>query len=243
MQYSVEEVGERGLHRQLRRAHRRPLLGVRQERHDPRPAEGLLARRDPARAVRCRGAQFQKLASSRAGRSQPPVALIGAVSQNCRRDRSPCARHSASPRPTSSSPREYAWCGAIGTAILEAEEPRKRSILRDPPPPPARCRRAGAGHPSALHRARRAVARPRAGSTCPRPATQPIPAYLGLDIGSVSTNVVVIDEFGAVIHDIYLRTAGRPIEAVQQGLAEVERRLGQPAEDSAASAPPAPAAS
>ena len=54
----------------------------------------------------------------------------------------------------------------------------------------------------------------------------PIPAYLGLDIGSVSTNVVAIDEFGAVIHDIYLRTAGRPIEAVQQGLSELARVWG-----------------
>ncbi len=45
-------------------------------------------------------------------------------------------------------------------------------------------------------------------------------------MGSVSTNVVVTDEFGAVIHDIYLRTAGRPIEAVQQGLTEVERLWG-----------------
>ena len=38
--------------------------------------------------------------------------------------------------------------------------------------------------------------------------------------------MVVIDEFGTVIHDVYLRTAGRPIEAVQQGLAEVERIWG-----------------
>ena len=60
----------------------------------------------------------------------------------------------------------------------------------------------------------------------PPAGSEPIPAYLGLDIGSVSTNVVVIDEFGTVIHDIYLRTAGRPIEAVQQGLAEVERVWG-----------------
>ena len=29
-----------------------------------------------------------------------------------------------------------------------------------------------------------------------------------------------------VIHDVYLRTAGRPIEAVQQGLAEIEREWG-----------------
>ena len=59
----------------------------------------------------------------------------------------------------------------------------------------------------------------------------PIPAYLGLDIGSVSTNVVVIDEHGAVIHDVYLRTAGRPVEAVQQGLTEVEQLWGSAAGD------------
>ena len=53
-----------------------------------------------------------------------------------------------------------------------------------------------------------------------------IPAYLGIDVGSVSTNVVAIDEFGTVIHDIYLRTAGRPIEAVQQGLTELDRLWG-----------------
>ena len=68
--------------------------------------------------------------------------------------------------------------------------------------------------------------RDRVGIYVPPPDGEPIPAYLGLDIGSVSTNVVVIDEFGTVIHDIYLRTAGRPIEAVQQGLAEVERNWG-----------------
>src|SRR5689334_4493563 len=60
----------------------------------------------------------------------------------------------------------------------------------------------------------------------PAPGEEPIPAYLGSDVGSVSTNVVVTDEFGAVMHDIYLRTAGRPVEAVQQGLTEVEQRWG-----------------
>ena len=38
--------------------------------------------------------------------------------------------------------------------------------------------------------------------------------------------MVVIDEFGTVIQDIYLRTSGRPIEAVQQGLTEVSRKWG-----------------
>jgi predicted CoA-substrate-specific enzyme activase len=42
--------------------------------------------------------------------------------------------------------------------------------------------------------------------------------YLGIDVGSVSTNLVLTGEDGTVKHSIYLRTRGRPIEAVQQGL-------------------------
>ena len=52
-------------------------------------------------------------------------------------------------------------------------------------------------------------------------ANGPIPAYLGVDVGSISTNVVVIDEQGRVLSKRYLMTAGRPLEAVKQGLREV----------------------
>ncbi|MBN2404507.1 MAG: CoA activase, partial [Coriobacteriia bacterium] len=52
-------------------------------------------------------------------------------------------------------------------------------------------------------------------------STERIPAYLGVDIGSISTNVVVIDEEGHVLSRRYLMTAGRPIPAVQRGIAEV----------------------
>ncbi len=54
----------------------------------------------------------------------------------------------------------------------------------------------------------------------------PADAYLGLDIGSVSTNLVVIDAEGRVLQEIYLRTEGRPIEAVSAGLREIERAIG-----------------
>src|ERR1039457_4620672 len=156
------------------------------------------------------------------------VALIGAVSQNAGVVRALREAFSLTAEQLF-VPEEYAWCGAIGTAILEAEEQRKRSILD-------------------VHRLRQhdveesiqdtkplssenvVQLRDRVGVYVP-PAGhlsdgEPIAAYLGLDIGSVSTNVVAIDEFGAVIHDVYLRTAGRPIEAGQQGLAEVERIWG-----------------
>jgi predicted CoA-substrate-specific enzyme activase len=53
-----------------------------------------------------------------------------------------------------------------------------------------------------------------------------IDAYLGVDVGSVSTNVVVIDKNMRVLSKRYLPTAGRPIEAVKQGLAEVGAEIG-----------------
>jgi predicted CoA-substrate-specific enzyme activase len=51
-------------------------------------------------------------------------------------------------------------------------------------------------------------------------------AFLGLDIGSVSTNLVVIDTECNVLKEIYLSTEARPIEAVSRGLKEIERDLG-----------------
>jgi predicted CoA-substrate-specific enzyme activase len=54
-----------------------------------------------------------------------------------------------------------------------------------------------------------------------------IDAYLGIDIGSVSTNLVVIDEHGQVIHEIYTQTQGRPIEVVTESLKSIHRKLGR----------------
>jgi predicted CoA-substrate-specific enzyme activase len=51
-------------------------------------------------------------------------------------------------------------------------------------------------------------------------------AYLGIDIGSISTNLAVIDESGNLIAKRYLMTAGRPIEAVMQGLSEIGEEVG-----------------
>ena len=53
-----------------------------------------------------------------------------------------------------------------------------------------------------------------------------IDVYLGIDIGSVSTNLVVIDEQGNVAKEIYLMTSGRPIDVVSAGLKEIEKDIG-----------------
>jgi len=50
--------------------------------------------------------------------------------------------------------------------------------------------------------------------------------YLGVDVGSISTNLVVIDSERSVIAKRYLMTEGRPIEAVKRGLAEIGDEVG-----------------
>ncbi|HEX3011612.1 MAG TPA: acyl-CoA dehydratase activase [Syntrophomonadaceae bacterium] len=50
--------------------------------------------------------------------------------------------------------------------------------------------------------------------------------YLGVDVGSVSTNVVVLDEKGGFIEGVYLRTSGKPIIAVKEGLYSVGQKIG-----------------
>lgn len=47
--------------------------------------------------------------------------------------------------------------------------------------------------------------------------------WLGIDIGSISTDLVLIDENGEIKASQYLRTKSRPMEAVKEGL----RRLGE----------------
>ena len=51
-------------------------------------------------------------------------------------------------------------------------------------------------------------------------------AYLGVDVGSISTNVVVIDAEKKILAKRYLMTAGRPIEAIKQGLRDVGEEVG-----------------
>ena len=53
-----------------------------------------------------------------------------------------------------------------------------------------------------------------------------VDAYLGIDVGSVSTNLVVIDSTGNLLKEIYVPTAGRPIEVVSAGLREIKQELG-----------------
>jgi len=54
--------------------------------------------------------------------------------------------------------------------------------------------------------------------------------YLGIDVGSISTNFVLIDREGNVLFSLYLRTEGDPIKAVKRGLKILEKKMPQGAE-------------
>ncbi len=49
--------------------------------------------------------------------------------------------------------------------------------------------------------------------------------YLGIDVGSVSTNIVAIDEENNLISKSYMRTEGQPIETVKQGIQALKKEL------------------
>ena len=54
--------------------------------------------------------------------------------------------------------------------------------------------------------------------------------FLGIDVGSVSTNIALMTEAGQVLDYTYLRTRGQPIQALQEGLKEIGRALPPTAE-------------
>ena len=49
--------------------------------------------------------------------------------------------------------------------------------------------------------------------------------YLGIDIGSVTIKLALIDEGGRFIDSVYLRTQGKPVWAIQQGLRDLRAKL------------------
>lgn len=49
--------------------------------------------------------------------------------------------------------------------------------------------------------------------------------YLGVDVGSVSTNIVLMDEGEKVLDTLYIRTQGQPIAAVQKGLEFIRNKM------------------
>jgi len=56
--------------------------------------------------------------------------------------------------------------------------------------------------------------------------TDKVEVYLGLDVGSLSTNVVLIDDQNQVVARRYLPTASKPLEAIRIGMSEIFEEVG-----------------
>jgi len=57
---------------------------------------------------------------------------------------------------------------------------------------------------------------------------------LGIDVGSVSTNMILLDDENNVVKKLYIRTHGRPIDALRKGVAAIGGALDGEAEVCAA---------
>jgi predicted CoA-substrate-specific enzyme activase len=73
------------------------------------------------------------------------------------------------------------------------------------------------GHPSA-DKTRLGYSLPKSGA---------VDCYIGLDVGSTSTNVILIDADFKLIAKSYLPTSGRPLEAIKNGLKEIHDECGE----------------
>ena len=49
--------------------------------------------------------------------------------------------------------------------------------------------------------------------------------YLGIDVGSVTIKLALVDRGGRFVDSVYLRTQGKPIWAIQQGLKQLRARM------------------
>ena len=54
--------------------------------------------------------------------------------------------------------------------------------------------------------------------------------YLGIDVGSVTTKLVVLDGSNELVTHLYLLTQGKPIKMVQQGLKQIKQQLPKDAD-------------
>ncbi len=156
----------------------------------------------------------------------PPVAFIGGVAAN---KGIVSAIHDIFDLDNDSLiiPQFYAWMEAIGTALSADNENDFKTVadfqklLNKLIQPPANFDTMATINSQNLVLLKDKIHKPEFSSSNGK-----IDVYLGIDIGSVSTKLALINEQGNVIKGIYTKTQARPIEVVGKGLKEIEREFG-----------------
>ena len=124
-------------------------------------------------------------------------------------------------------PEGYVWMGAIGAALLESEATeKKKSQGIDNLKTYAAIEQGEFPTTEPLSMETVTLLRDRVKPYSFENRELPVDVYLGIDVGSVSTNLVILDENGDLIKEIYTSTRSRPIEVVGEGLKEIESEIG-----------------
>ena len=155
---------------------------------------------------------------------EPPVAFIGGVAHNSAVNR---AMREAFDLDESQMiiPEAFSHLPAIGAAVTASNQQSQfdlssiEEISTD-----ARADKQAPSTMAPLSMENVILLRDRVEPVEPEAWAEKIEAYLGLDIGSVSTNLVILDIEGNLIHEIYTRTQGRPIEVVCDALDQIRQR-------------------
>jgi predicted CoA-substrate-specific enzyme activase len=158
----------------------------------------------------------------------PPVLFVGGVAQNEAVRRSLAEVFELDPADLV-VPVEGPWTGALGAARLGA----RAAAESDAPQAKLNPARLDGGNGKGQGLSAHApldlgdveLLRHRSQPRSPASLRPGEPIYLGIDVGSVSTNLVVLDAQGEMVHEIYVRTRGRPVEVVGEGLAEIRDLL------------------
>ncbi|MBW2277079.1 MAG: hypothetical protein JRF63_06270, partial [Deltaproteobacteria bacterium] len=153
---------------------------------------------------------------------QPPVVLAGGLGTNPGVLRA-LVEVSGLPAEAFHAPTDPKALCAVGAALLAADsKPVDLGVLVNLDTAHLRKHRGQTAHtlpPLSEVRVAEAVpsAIPEAGS---------VKAYLGVDVGSVSTNLALISPDNELLVGLYLRTRGKPVEVLAEGLAELARQFG-----------------
>ncbi len=115
-------------------------------------------------------------------------------------------------------PEPYAWMGAIGGILVGLNEERKckltiqsQLVRKDEKHYPTI-------YPLSLEKVK--LLRDRV-KPYPLSSDRITDAYLGIDVGSVSINLALIDDEGELIYGIYRMTDGRPVDVVKESIREM----------------------
>ncbi|MBE0604350.1 MAG: hypothetical protein IH611_12100 [Deltaproteobacteria bacterium] len=124
-------------------------------------------------------------------------------------------------------PRGFAHMSAFGAAMATAEAGRERAASTSAfPAPPDRKEPVEQPFPAWPPLSTENVVFLRDRDRPHTSITDRPEVFLGIDIGSVSTNFVLLDWEGNLLKEIYVRTQGRPVQVVTDGLKDLWDEFG-----------------